>query len=155
MEKYHELFLKSKKTFNTADHLTYITYPLIKDVKVIISITENIYLSVVNAMDSLIEYDILYKRIGPQPSGFDSRFEIFKSNLKERYGIEKEYIDLIKNLRDIITCNKGNYTTLMKENRLYIYSSDFRTKSLDVEELKNFLVKTKKFINKLGVIYKL
>ncbi len=155
MEKYKELLLKAKNSLRTADHLTYITYPLIKDAKIIVSITENIYSSVIDCMNSLIEYDILYKRIGLQGSDFDTRFDIFKENVKNRHKIDRETIELIKELRTIIKSSKGNHAKFMREDKFYLYTSDFKTRSLTLEEIKDFLIKTKRFINKLDMIYKI
>ena len=51
MESVLNLVDRANKSLNTADHLTYMTYPLLKDVKLVITIIDNLYNAYVCAMD--------------------------------------------------------------------------------------------------------
>lgn len=155
MEIHEELFLKSKKYLNVADHLAYITYPLVQDFKILVSITENINLALTNVMDSLIEYDILYKRISRNDSIFEIKYDIFKNVISKRYNLDKEDIELINIVRDIIKYHKESKVSFVRDNKLYICSPDFKTRNVTLEDIKEYLTKTKKLIKKLSLIYKM
>ena len=60
----------ANKLFKTADHLTYVTYPLLKDNKLIITIIENLSEATTKAMDAVLYYEKYYKRIMHFPSDF-------------------------------------------------------------------------------------
>lgn len=154
MEKYLEFFLRSQKLLRTADHLAYVTYPVVTDPKLIISMTENIYSSATDSMFSLIEYELLYKKIELTNYDFEEKFNIFKTKLRLKYNIDLEFIELIKELKEIMHYHKENNKIFTRRGKVCIYSTDFKTKSLDINDIKKYISKIKRFINKLDMIYK-
>ena len=67
MERYLELFQKANDYFKTADHLAYVTYELVQEPKLLLTILDNLNLALKHKTDSLLEYERLYKRISPIP----------------------------------------------------------------------------------------
>ena len=63
MEPFELQLEEAKKALKTADHLAYITYPLVTDNKIMLLIAENLYTSVIKAIDAFLNYDRYYKRI--------------------------------------------------------------------------------------------
>ncbi|MBS3155284.1 hypothetical protein J4404_02175 [Candidatus Woesearchaeota archaeon] len=154
IEKHDEHILLAKKALKTADHMTYMTYPLVRDLKIIVSITENIYLAVINAMESVLQYDRFYKRINPLAENFDSRFHVFKEKCAPRYEFDRDDLTLIEELRNIIKHHTDSNMEFVRSDKLIICSPTFKMKTLDISAIKQYLVRTKKFIRKTELAIK-
>ncbi|MBU0929468.1 MAG: hypothetical protein KJ623_00145 [Nanoarchaeota archaeon] len=152
VERHYELLNLAKKSLKTADHLTYMTYPLVKDIKIIVAITENIYSSVINAMESVLQYDRYYKRINPLAENFDSRFQVFKEKCAQRYNFDRDDLSLIDELRTIVAHRSNSTMEFIRNDKLIICSPNFKMKTFDINAIKQYLIKTKKFIAKVDAI---
>ena len=146
------MVLRANKMYETADHLAYTTYPLVGDTKLIITVVENLYASLVTAMDAFLYYDRLYKRINPVPENFHSKFETFKTKTAPRYDINSEKILLILNLREIIKKRQESPMEFTRKNKYVIASQDYELKTITIETAKKYLAESKIFIDKLNRI---
>lgn len=154
VERHNELLNLAKKSIKTADHLTYMTYPLVKDLKIIIAITENIYSSIINAMEAVLQYDRYYKRINPLAENFDSRFQIFKEKCAPRYNFDRDDLSLIDELRTIVKHRTDSAMEFVRNDKLIICSPNFKMKTFNIDAIKQYLIKTKKFIAKADAVVK-
>ena len=154
MEKFRQLVQEANKAFETADHLAYMTYPIVKDIKLIIIIVENLYNALEKAMDAVLYYDRLYKRINDLPKEFNLRFDIFKRKSAPRYGISEENIFLINEIRSIVEQRKKSPIEFIRKDKLVIASNNFKVKTVDINKIKEYVLKTKSFIEKLNEIKK-
>ena len=152
MERFIEMVKRANKLYDTADHLAYITYPLVKDTKLIITIIENLYASLVAGMDALLYYDRLYKRINPYSENFHSKFEIFKTKTAPRYGIDRQKILLILDLREIIKKRQESPMEFIRKESYVIASHDYQLKMISIEKTKQYLEDSKDFFEKLNRI---
>jgi len=147
MEKFQEHILAANKTFKAADHLTYMTFPLIRDMKLLITIVENIYSSASNCMDAFLEYDRLYKRIGPYSDNFEARFDILKNKSSFRYDVPKDILDMMLELKTLVSSHKKSPMEFIRKDQLVICSSDYKMKTVGIEKIKEYLVKLKSMLN--------
>lgn len=152
MEDFKKRVSKAKKLYETADHLAYVTYPLIKETKLIITILENLYASLIMSMDAFLYYDRLYKRINPVAENFHSRFETFKTKTAPRYGIDDSKLLLILDLRDIIKKRRESPMEFTRRDKYVIASRDYKLKMVSIGKAKEYLSDSKIFIEKLNRI---
>ncbi len=154
MEDFLRLLYEANKAFKTADHLTYVTYPLIQETKLLLAITENLYSAMVKGVEAVLEYDQLYKRISLLPREFQSKLEIFKTKSVKRYNIDGNYFRLINDLREIIVYHKKSPIEFTRRNKYVICLNDYRIKTLDLKKTKKDVVEVKGFIEKINSILK-
>ncbi|MEW6062748.1 MAG: hypothetical protein AB1571_00025 [Nanoarchaeota archaeon] len=154
MEKFQEHALLAKRAFQTADHLAYVTYPLLKEVKLIITITENLYIAAANLMDTVLEYDRLYKRIDPLVNDFEIRFDVFKNDCAKRHNINMEFAGLILELRNVINSHKKSPMEFTKGDKFIIASQNYQLKTLTIDSIKNYVSKVRDFSAKVDSITK-
>jgi uncharacterized UPF0160 family protein len=154
MEVLRSLIKEANMLFNTADHLTYVTYPTVKENKLMVTIIENLYNSLVKGMDAILYYDRMYKRISPFSDNFNVRLEVFKTKCAPRYNIDREFILLISDLKQIVDHRKTSPIEFSRNDRYIICSEDYRMKSLTIEKLKDYIAKSKTFIGKLNNIFR-
>jgi len=72
MEQFQEAIQKANQKLKIADHMIFMTYPLVKDSKLLLSIIQNIFLALTNAMSSILYYERLFKKIPSFNDNFDS-----------------------------------------------------------------------------------
>jgi len=154
MEDFLKLLYEANKAFKTADHLTYITYPLIKETKLLIAIVENLYSALVKGIEAILEYDQLYKRISLLPQDFQSKFEIFKTESAKRYGINDKHLKLVDDLKEIITYHKKSPLEFTRKDKYVIYLNNFRIRTIDFKKIKEDLEQVNIFIKKINLIFK-
>ena len=151
---YRGLFKEAVSTIRRADHLTYMTLPLVKDTKLILAILDNLQLSLTKGMDTLLEYERLYKRIMPLPENFHSRLEIFRDKLINKYNITNEEVELIRTLREAIEAHKSSPIEFSRPDKFVICSENYRMKTISVQEIKQYISVTKGFLRKVENIIK-
>ncbi len=152
--EYNEIFKNAVKSIKRADHLTYMTLPIVKDNKLILSIMENIHLSMVQGMNTLLEYERMYKRVPPLSQNFASRFEIFRDKLINKYGITKEEAELVRSLGETIAAHKSSPVEFSRPDKFVICNDNYRMKTISVQEIKQYIIITKGFLRKIEKIVK-
>lgn len=152
MERVYALLDKANRSLNTADHLAYVTYPLIKDTKLVVAILENIHNALTLSVEAMIEYDRTFKRIMSMPPDFQSKLELFKTNSAPRYNIEREHVSMISEINTIMETRKKGMMEFIRNDRLVVCGTDFRTKTVDIEKTKDYVNKSKKFMLKVNNI---
>ncbi len=152
MEKYQECRHKADRNIKIADHMVSVTYPLVKDAKLLLAILNNIFLSVSNAMSSLLYYERMYKRIPLFQESFDSMFNMFRAKLVDRHKLDRESVKLINELKEILHQHKTSPVEFVRKDRFVICTGNYRMKTITVEEIKKYISKAKNFIHQVNSI---
>ena len=145
---------KANKSFETADHLAYVTYPLLKETKLIMTVAENLYSAFICGMDAFLAYERMYKRIHELPNDFNSRFEIFKNKIVPRYGIDREQVLLISDLKRIIDYRRKSPVEFVRNDKLFICSDTYKMQTISYDKIKDYINKSKPFFTTLNRVFK-
>lgn len=143
---------KSKKNIQIADHMLFVTYPLIKDTKLLLAIIENIFLAMANAMDSVLYHERMYKRIPPFQNSFESKFNIFRERIVHKYNIDKSLVADMQEIKNIIAEHKKSPVEFTRKDRFVICSSNYKLRTLSLNDIKNYLARAKIFIQAMDSI---
>ena len=149
MELYQELVKKSITSFRTADHLTYVTFPLIRETKLILTILDNINLSLTNAMNAALEYEKYYKRIMSIPDHFDLKYALFEDKLINKYSILRKEAQLIHQIHHILESHKQSPIEFSRRDKFVICNHNYQMKTITIPEVKEFLSQTRTIITKI------
>ena len=153
MQEVIQALNKANQLLKTADHLAYVTYPLLKDNKLIITITENLSEACIRLMDALLYYERNYKRIQHFPSDFRSKIEVFKLSCSH-YNIPRNYIVLVQDFHNIIERRKSSKMEFIRNDKYIICNNDYDMVTLDYLKIKEYLNTIKPFFNKVNFILK-
>ena len=147
MEKFFEALSEAEKNIRTIDHMLYVTFPLIKDKKILLKVIKEIKDVVTNCITSILQYEYLYKRINLYR---DSRvnFKTFVENCAPRYEISKDEIKLFMELFDFVEKHKESPFEFVKNEKIIILSESSIPKVLTLEKSKEFLVLAKEILRK-------
>ena len=147
MEKFQENLNDAIKNLQIADHMTYVTLPLVKDNRLLLKIFDNIYKSIVGCVNAILNYEYLYKRIKIY-SSTNENMQTFVHKCAKKYDLTNEQI---KKIQQIIILNKQHKQSAMefvKQNRIVILSDSLGTQILDVQKIKEFLLLAKELLMK-------
>lgn len=151
MENFLEFLGSADKTIRIADHMTYITFPLIKDRRLLIKIVSEINKSVLDTINAILQYEAYYKRI-PLYKDAAMNFKTFQERCAPRFGITKEELIKILALFSIMEKHKESPLEFVRKDKLVIMSNNAHADTLTVENLKEFLILAKNMLKKANFI---
>jgi hypothetical protein len=146
MEMLREVSDKARHRIKLADHMLTQTYPLVKDPKLLLAVIENTFLALTNAMGSVLYNERVYKRIPPFVDNFENKFDIFRRKCAERYNIDREYLLMVREIKDIIVSHKTSPVEFARKDSFVICTESYRLKTITVEQLKKYIEKSKEFV---------
>jgi len=154
MEKYEEIRDKAIKNIKIADHMLTQTYPLVKDPRLLLTVLENVFLSLTNAIGALLYFERLYKRIPSFNDTFESKYNTFKMKLVYRYNIDKENVKFIADVKSIIVSHKKSPVEFSRKGVFVMCSEDYRMRALTPEEMRKYVARAKAFVGDINSIIK-
>jgi hypothetical protein len=147
MEKIVENLIEAERIISSADHLIYVTIPMIKNNKLIINAITEIKKAIVKCITSILQYEYLFRRIRLQKNP-EKNFEIFENRCAQKYGITPEEISKIKEIFEIVKRHEKSPFEFIRNEKIIILSENMNKKTISIEETKNFLSISKKIIEK-------
>ncbi len=139
----------AKKSLATADHIVYVSYSLIKEPKLLLSAVESLYSCLESAMDAILEFELFYRRIPYYGNSFDSKFYVFKTQVASRYNLDRTFLLVFSELKEILDWHKRTSLELRKDDKFLIFLSDYRVKTLTPNKVKEYLTFAKSFVKKI------
>lgn len=151
MDNFKNLIFEANKSFNTADHLAYVTYPVVNDTKLISLIAEHLFTALTKGMDALLYIERQYKRIPIYPDSFEVKLDLFQKIIS-RYGINKDFIILIKELKEILDCKLKSPVEFIRKDKLIMCSETYRLKTITLDKIKKDVNQVKSYIQLLNIL---
>ncbi len=143
---------EASRTIKVADHMISVTYPLVKDTKLLLAILENVYLTLTNSIAALAYYDRDHKRVPPFQDKFDSIFNVFAMRSAPMYKISPVYIEMVQDIQSMIKEHKKSPIEFARKDKFIICSDTYNIKSLSLEQINKYVTETKKFKEQIEVI---
>lgn len=151
MDNFKNLIFEANKSFNTADHLAYVTYNVVNDTKLISLIAEHLFTALTKGMDALLYIERQYKRIPIYPDSFEVKLDLFQKIIS-RYGINKDFIILIKELKEILDCKLKSPVEFIRKDKLIMCSETYRLKTITLDKIKKDVNQVKSYIQLLNIL---
>ena len=139
MEKFLLYLEEADRMLKTADHMVYVTYPLLKDKRLIIKILNEIYLGTLHIINAILQYENYYKRIALYKDA-KLNFYIFKDKCASRFGISEQELNSIVEIFNLIEKHKESPMELVKKDKFVILSNNLHTDIVTIEKLKEFIL---------------
>ena len=152
MEKFQISFAQAQKNHQIADHMVFITYNVVKDPKLLLSAMKNIMASMLNATDSLLQYERLFKRIPAFPQNFSSKLILLKDYCTRRYNLSQNYIYLMNELNELLIEHEKSPVEFLRKDKFVICSQNYRMKTITISKLKEYLAMNKSFLGEIQKI---
>ncbi|MCK4647558.1 hypothetical protein KAT24_01345 [Candidatus Pacearchaeota archaeon] len=153
MEKFLENLQEAQKTIQIIDHMIYVTFPLIKDKKILTKILTETKNTITNCINSILQYEYLYKRINLYKDA-KTNFRIFIQKCCPYYKITQKEIDSIKELFELVEKHKQSTIEFLKNEKIVILSENLKTETITIEKIKEFFNLSKEIMKKTLAIIK-
>lgn len=151
-QKIKSLLVVANNKIATADHLAFVTYPTVREPKLLLSIIEDIFVGVSAAMDAILAYERMFKRVPSHTSDLQTRIDVFKSSCAERYNFNRATLVMMMDIYRLLEFQKKSAMQIAKNDKLVIFEDDYRMKSITIESVKNYMALSKPFIEKTNKV---
>lgn len=148
MEKFLENLQEAEKIIQRIDHMLYVTFPLMKDKRLLLKILLETKIAVTKSINSILQYEYLYKRINLYQNS-KRNFEIFQEQCAPRYSITKQEIKLILELFNLVEQHNQSPFEFIKNEKVVILSENLKVKTFTTEKTKEFLLLAKNILKKI------
>lgn len=149
MEKLKSLITEANGALHKADHLVYVTYPQVKEAKLLYTIAYNLYVALAKGMEAVLHYERLYKRIPLVKGDFDYELNLFKDCMGE-YNINRSSVLLLQDLKRLVETKKKGPIDFIRRDKFVICSDDYSMQVLNLQKVKNHLADVKAFMDRVN-----
>lgn len=143
MEAFQEARAKALHHLTIAEHMLDVTYPLVKDTRLLLRVLHNLDTSLEYTMKAILGYDVYYKRIPPFPHEFQSLFDTFRARCTRRYNLSEQQLNIIQEVRLLIKEHKESPVAFVRKGSLVMCSDNYEVTILTVQKLRTILQATK------------
>ena len=147
MEKFQENLKEAIRSLRIADHMTYVTFPIVNEQRLLLKIFDEIYKSIINSINAILNYEYLFKRIQIYTNNLDN-LNTFANKCSKEYNLNNEQV---KKILEIIALNKKHKKSAMefvKKDKIIILSDNLKTQTLDIRKIKEYLLSAKELLMK-------
>jgi hypothetical protein len=138
MEKYKEYLARATVDIRAADNMIYMSYPIIKDKRLLLSSIDRLYQALVCVINAILQYDYLWKRIKLYQDSKEN-FEVFMHTCAPRYGITDLEKKKIHEFLSVIESHKKSPIEFLRKDKIVIMTDSLQTKTIDQEIIKQYL----------------
>lgn len=139
---------KALQQYDAASHLLNVTFPLVKDPKLLLGVMHNIFNALELSMNAILVYERELQLLPPYQPYFQSRYNLFRYKSVPRNKIPAEIVNLIGELKEILDLQQKSPMEFQRGNKLVICSSNYHLlKSISLKELKVYLQQTRQFLD--------
>ncbi len=146
MEHYQEALQKAKFQYDAAFHLLNVTYPLLKDPKLLIAILSNVHSSMEHSLDAILSFERQLLLVPHYLDNFQSKFNVFRYKSVPRNKIDPQLVEAISTVQTLLNLHQRSLIEFRKEDRLMICDKEFEVKQVAIPEIRQYLEASKNLI---------
>jgi hypothetical protein len=150
MKKEQEYLDDSLRHLQIADHITYVTFPLVEEKKLLLKIFEEISKSI----DCLIFVILINEHKKNKlkiSNNYQERIDaVIKASAS--YNIKKEEIKKIYEILDITKKHNDSAMEFLRKDKVVIMQDNLDTKTLDIKKIKEYLTLAKSLFIKINLV---
>jgi hypothetical protein len=143
---------KASQQYDGAFHLLNVTFPMVRDPKLLMGVVNNIFNSLEHGMDAILAYERQLRLVPVCSDDYTCKFNMFRMKSVRRNSISPDIVNLMIDLKELIELQKKSPMEFQRGNRFVICSKDYRMKIISIKELKHFLGLNKEFLQQVEQI---
>ncbi len=149
MQQFQDNLNKAIRKLQIADHMTYVTYPLINDKRLLLKIFEQIHESIINLMISIVDYETISKDLKILKTDEDKLKRFFE--IYSRTYLTADQIIRIKEIMQVNLKHKQSAVEFVRKDKIVIMLDDLKTHILDIKTIKHYLLIAKEFLMRVNL----
>jgi hypothetical protein len=149
-DKSSDDYLKdAQKELSIADHMVYVTMPLLTDKNLFISLVDHLYKSMFYSIMGFLKNEMYYKRLFAMPREDKNIVDFFLRKYAHNLEVNKDELEMIKRMTNIGIATSKSYTQFKRSDKFVVLSQNYRVLEIDQSIIKKYLSLQKKFIVKI------
>ena len=149
-ERYQELLQTARKQIELADHMLYVTYPLVQETKFLLAIANHVISAARCSVQALLEFELLYKRLEQFNRTFLSEVEIYQKKVAPRYNLDGKYYKLLQKLMEVQKYDTESVVRFKRGDKYILSTGEYSMSAIDVDTVKRYSNLTKKFVQEIA-----
>ena len=145
-------FTKALEELRLADHMIYITFPLLEDKQIFLNAVTHLGNAIREVVHSFMKNEFDYKRIRFMPPS-DLLINEFTSKYSARLGLTP-YIKMVKDVTTFNNVRSRSTIKLKRNDKFIVISPEYSMVALSLSEIKDYLGRAKEFVNKMQGLIK-
>lgn len=142
-----------EQAYQIAEHLTVVTYPVVKDGKLLLRALEKLSEGITKNISLILRAEYFYRRISltKDPA---RNLQAFFDRCAGRYGLEEGEQESVRKILLLQRRHKESGFEFSKSGRVVIMDDFLGTAYLDLEGMKEFLKASKKLLQNTNINFK-
>jgi hypothetical protein len=153
MSNINRLLEESERALFAADHMIYISFPLIKDKRLLIKAIQEIKKSVYLFVKAIIEAESFNKKVLTEEE-MKSTFNFLKERITKKYGLNNKDLSLISEIFEISEIYRESSFEFMKSDRVVFLTNDLKPVAISVDKIKEFIIFSKGLLKRFKEYFK-
>jgi len=145
MENFQENLKQAVKSLQIADHMVYVTFPLVNEQRLLLKIFDEIYKSIINCINAVLNYEYIFKRVQIYKDN-NENIKTFMNKCAKDYNLSNEQIQKIIEIIELNKRHRQSAMEFVKMNKVVILSDNLKTQTLDILKVKEYLFLAKYFL---------
>lgn len=146
---------KAEHQYDAAFHLLNVTFPLVKDPKLLMGVIQNISASMEHVMDAILAYELQLRLVPNYGDTFQSKFNLFRYKSVRRHDIPSSHITQMMDLNDLIQLHKKCPVEFQRGNKYVLATKDYKLQVVSIKDIKEYLRNAKEFFDRMEQITKI
>ena len=143
---------RANQRYDMAFHMLKVSYPLLKDHKLLMGILLNLLQSTEYAVDAILEYERQLKLVSAYPQNFNGKVDFFRSKSLKRNNISPNIIATMMKMKELVELQKESPIEFSRGNRYVLSKKDYQLHSISIVELEDFANQTKELLSNMQQI---
>jgi hypothetical protein len=140
MESFEKYLNEAKRHLEIAEHMTYLTYALIDEKRILLKIFDEIF----KVVDNCIKAVFLYE------SSDDTSWDIFLRYFSRKYGLDEKQTGFLVSIYTLNEKHQKSAMEFVREDKMVIMSDNLGLNTLDIKKIKEYLAFAKEFFKKVS-----
>ena len=138
----------AREQLEAAEHMISVTYNMIGEPRLLLTIAQKLHSSYLNAMKSILYYERYNNKIPQFDENFENMLAIFQARATRRYNFKEDYTPLLKELHGIIQGHKESPVVFARKGSYMICDEEYgEIMQLSQEVLQRYVEVGQKFID--------
>lgn len=144
---------RARKELKLADHMVYVTYKLLNDRKIILSVANHISNALNRTIFAFLENERDYKRVYHLPENEQLRLAYFLRDYSEKFRLSIDEEEMIVKLNKLSSISGGESYNVQKNDVIHVVNGSFRVETVSVGIIKKYLSNARELINRIeGIV---
>ena len=146
-QKYVNSIRNAEKSLQLADHLAYVTFPLLGEQRISLKIITELNIFAIYLINAILQYEYYFKRISLYRDA-RSNLETFRSSCIKPYKFSDEEVRALFDIMRLAEAHKRSPMEFVKNSNVVIMTDNMRTETINMDRIKNFIRMSKSVLGK-------